>query len=335
MNATARCLLACAVLTVGCATPNTNEHAARSQSETGAGSRTANAKSPATGDAVSASSASLKKSHEVEAGDRAATDGAAESKKRQPQATTSLDELLLFYPTKFPDGDWESRGLTFEDVWFTAADGTRIHGWYCPCENPRALVLFCHGNAGNLSHRRPLLAYMQNDLRASVLIFDYRGYGRSEGTPSVDGILMDARAARSFLAEHAGVKESDIVLMGRSLGGAVAVHLASEEPPRGLILESTFSSFRDIAAEHYPALAWLVPRKKLDSASAIAQYRGPLLLSHGDADRTVPYALGEKLFDAAHEPKQFVRVAGGDHNDPQPSEYYQQLDQFIGNLPNR
>jgi fermentation-respiration switch protein FrsA (DUF1100 family) len=194
-------------------------------------------------------------------------------------------------------------------------------------------LLYAHGNAGNLSFDAPLLAYIQRELQVSTLIFDYRGYGRSEGSPTVAGVLQDARAARALLADRAGVEETQVVLIGRSLGGAVAVQLAAETSPRGLILESTFSSLADVAAYHYPRLAWLVPAGKLDSVEQIARYHGPLLQSHGDADRTIPYALGLKLFRAANEPKQFVRIPGGDHNSPQPAGYYRQLDEFLGRLP--
>lgn len=239
---------------------------------------------------------------------------------------------MLFFPTKYPDGDWEPKGLNYSDVSITAADSTRLHSWYCPAEKPRAFVLVAHGNGGNLTHRAGLARLLQSRLRATTLIFDYRGYGRSEGVPTVEGTLADARAARNKLAELARVKESDIVLMGESLGGAVAVQLAAEQPPRGLVLDRTFSSLKDIAAHHYPALSWLVPAKKLNSVAQISRYKGPLLQCHGDADRTIPFTLGRKLFEAANEPKQFVRLAKMDHNDPLPEEFFVQLDAFLGNL---
>ncbi len=245
----------------------------------------------------------------------------------------SIDELLLFFPAKFPAGQWTPRGLKFEDARFSADDGTRLHGWYCPCDDPRAVVLLAHGNGGNVSYCAHDLATLQRRLRVSVLAFDYRGYGRSQGVPSVEGIFKDAHAARQFLVRRAGVNSADVVLMGRSLDGAVVVQLAAESAPRGLVLESTFSSLRDVAKVHYPALAWLVPRAKLDSVSQIARYAGPLLQSHGDADRTIPFTLGRKLFDAAPGAKTFVKISGGDHNDPQTEDYYRRLDRFIGQLP--
>ena len=145
-------------------------------------------------------------------------------------------------------------------------------------------------------------------LQVSAFMFDYRGYGRSDGVPTVPGVLQDARAARAKLRELAGVEDSGMLIMGESLGGAVAVQLAAESAPKALILQSTFSSMRDVADYHYPKLSWLVPAEKLDSVTQITRYRGPLLQSHGDADRTIPFALGEKLFQAANEPKTFVRI---------------------------
>lgn len=241
--------------------------------------------------------------------------------------------MLLFFPAKYPEGNWQPEGLTFEEVWFNSADGTRLHGWYCPCDNPHAVVLHLHGNAGNITHRADLLRFYQQQLRVAAFIFDYRGYGQSEGTPTVEGILQDARAARKALSERAGVAESTIVLTGQSLGGAVAIELAARDGARGLVVESTFSSLRDVAAYHYPALAWLVPKEKLNSAARVAQYAGPLLLSHGDADQTIPYAQGEKLFQAAKGPKQFVRIARGDHNSPQSPEFSRQFESFLVRLP--
>lgn len=241
----------------------------------------------------------------------------------------SLDELLLFFPAKYPAGNWNPSDLRFNDVWFNAEDRTRLHGWYCPSVNPRAVILIAHGNAGNVASRAPWLAYLQTKARVSTFLFDYRGYGRSEGTPTVKGALQDARAARARLRELAGVKDSEMLLMGESLGGAMVVHLAAESTPRALILQSTFSSLRDVADVHYPGLSWLVPSTKLDSATRIARYRGPLLQSHGTADRTIPLASGEKLFRAAKEPKAFVSVPGADHNNWLTPEYLQRLERFI------
>jgi uncharacterized protein len=253
--------------------------------------------------------------------------------QRKPSKVRSLDELLLFQPTKFPKGNWEPAGLDFADVWITSGDGTQIHGWYCPVENPKAVVLYCHGNGGNLAGRTATLQFLQEKMGVSVLIFDYRGYGRSAGNATVAGAIADAKAARTELAKLAKVQESDIVLFGRSLGGAITIQLAADAPPRGLIIESSFSSLRDVASEHFPKLAWLVAKNKLDSAQAIAQVRCPLLQSHGDADRVISYESGRKLFAAAKHPKHFVRLPEVGHNNQPTREYYDAMADFLNALP--
>ncbi len=241
----------------------------------------------------------------------------------------TIDELLLFFPSKFPDGDWQPDNLEFEDVFFEAADKTRVHGWYCPCKKPRAVILIAHGNAGHVAHRASWLRYLQTEARVTTLMFDYRGYGRSEGKPTVPGVLQDARAARAKLCELAGAKDSELLLMGESLGGAVVVQLASDSAPRGLILQSTFSSLRDAADVHFPKLSWLVPKNKLDSFSTISRYKGPLLQSHGTLDRTIPFPLGEKLHRAASQPKTLLKIPGADHNDWMTQDYLDHLSRFI------
>jgi uncharacterized protein len=163
-------------------------------------------------------------------------------------------------------------------------------------------------------------------------MFDYRGYGRSEGTPTVEGAIQDASAARAKLCELAAIKDSEMLLMGESLGGAIVIQLAVDSPPRGLILQSTFSSLRDVADVHYPKLSWLVPRNKLDSATQIVRYRGPLLQSHGNMDRTIPFSSGERLFRSANEPKQFVTIEHADHNNWLTDGYLKQLDGFIARV---
>lgn len=252
---------------------------------------------------------------------------------RKPSNVRSLDELLLFQPTRFPKGNWQPTGLKYADVWITSKDGTRIHSWYCPADNPRAVVLYCHGNGGNLAGRASTLKFLQQTTNVSVLIFDYRGYGQSDGKATVAGAIEDAKAARKELATITGVTESDIVLLGRSLGGAIAIQLAADNPPRGLIIENSFSSLRDAAREHFPKLAWLVPKNKLDSVQAIPQARCPILQCHGDGDRVVSFDSGRRLFAAAAEPKQFVTLKGAGHNDRPTDDYYREMAVFLDGLP--
>jgi uncharacterized protein len=246
----------------------------------------------------------------------------------------TFEESLIFHPRPFSDGRWPAADPNIEEATFQTPDGLRLNGWFAEAKQPRAVVLFAEGNAGNLTSRRWVLDLFRNQLGTSVLIFDYRGYGKSEGSPTEAGILTDARAARRWLAQRAGVAEKDIVLVGESLGGGVAVDLAARDGARGLILQNTFSSLPDVAASHVR----IVPIRRLmttrlDSQAKIRDYHGPLLQTHGDADQVVPFSLGYRLFEAANEPKQFVRVPGGGHNDPPSREYLEALNRFLGSLP--
>ena len=244
-------------------------------------------------------------------------------------------ENWLVYPApRYPAGDWEAPQLPHEDVHFTSADGTKLHGWYVEHPQARAAILYCHGNGEHVAYNADLLQMLRDEFRVSVFAFDYRGYGRSEGTPFETGILEDAEAAQAWLARRTGLAQGDLVLMGRSIGGGVAVHLAAKNGARGLILESTFSSLPEAAARQFPWLpvGWLM-KNRYDSMTKIAGYRGPLLLSHGESDTLIPMELSRKLFDAAGGEKEFYCVSGGDHNCLQPAEYYQRLDEFLDKLP--
>jgi fermentation-respiration switch protein FrsA (DUF1100 family) len=241
-----------------------------------------------------------------------------------------MENSLIFLPSVYPEGNWHPKGLAIENAWFQADDGTKLHGWYLPKENAVAAVLFCHGNGGNLTHRADVLQMLHGKSEVSVLIFDYRGYGRSEGTPNEAGVLADARAARDWLAAREKIPASEVVLMGESLGGAVAVDLAARDGAKALILESTFSSLPDVAAYHYSWLPvrWAM-RTRFDSVRKISDYHGPLLMAHGDADTTVPLQFGRRLFEAANQPKQFILLHGHDHNMPTPTSFYVSIKDFL------
>ncbi len=241
-----------------------------------------------------------------------------------------FEEQFIFFPTRYPAGYWDLEGSSIENAWFTSADGTPLHGWYLRHPDPKWIILFCHGNAGNVTHRGDVLRILNDALDASVLIFDYQGYGRSSGRPSEKAVLRDARAARAWLAAREGVAEDEIVVMGRSLGGAVAVDLAAKDGAKALILESTFTSVPDMAKRLYPVPGLhLLLRTRLDSLSKIGDYAGAVFISHGDADTIVPHDLGKRLYEAAGDPKEFYTIPHGDHNDSQPREYYGRLRSFL------
>lgn len=213
-----------------------------------------------------------------------------------------------------PDGN----GLTFEDVWLENALGTEIHGWWIPCEETERVLLFCHGNGGNVSHLMDSYRIF-HDLGLSVLVFDYSGYGLSGGKPSERATRADALAAWNWLADTRRTEPRDIIVFGRSLGGGVAARLAADlaeqgEEPGGLILESTFTSLTDMGAMRFPWLPvrWLI-RHRYDSMRALSGVRTPTLFLHSPDDELVPYAMGRELYESYEGSKLFWGLTG-DHN---------------------
>ena len=205
-------------------------------------------------------------------------------------------------------------GLDYEDVTLTTADNVKLHGWWVPSRNARGTILLMHGNAGNISHRLGYLT-MFNRLGYSVLLFDYRGYGKSGGHPDEEGTYRDAEAAWLHLTATRNVAPRDIVMVAESLGGGVATWLALKYPPRALVLASTFRSVPDLGAQIYPWLpVRLLARITYDNLARIARVDAPVLIAHSCDDDVIPFAHGEALFAAAREPKQMLVLAGG-HND--------------------
>jgi len=210
-------------------------------------------------------------------------------------------------------------GLPFDDVFIEVADGQRVHGWFFPTDSAnsgedRPVVLFCHGNAGNISHRLETVVFLR-DMGADVLLFDYRGYGRSDGSPTEANVYADAEACYRWLTGERGYKATQVVAFGRSLGGVVAVDLASRQPLRGLIVESSLTSARDMARRMFPffPVGWLM-RIHFDSIGKIGTVSCPVLVTHSPDDEMVPYEMGRGLYDAARPPRRFVELTGG-HND--------------------
>ena len=234
-----------------------------------------------------------------------------------------FERSLIFFPTRYPEGLWDTEaaargsGCTIEDHFFHADDGTKLHGWWCrradaAIDSP--VLLFFHGNAGNLSDRTELLIELATRTPASVFIVGYRGYGRSEGRPTEAGLYLDARAAWKHLTDECGVSADRVVIHGKSLGGGVAVDLATEAPAAGLVVESSFTSIPDMAGTHYPFVPKFLVRTQMNSLAKIADISIPKLFIHSRQDRVVPFRLGVELFEAAPEPKHFHEVAGADHN---------------------
>jgi uncharacterized protein len=226
-----------------------------------------------------------------------------------------LQDSLIYYPSKTIGQTPAQVGLGFQEVALKASDGVAISAWHVPAvlKGGRTIV-FCHGNAGNIGDRLDKLAIF-NSLGVSTLIFDYRGYGKSSGKPNEKGTYLDAQAAYDWLRDVKGVAGGDIVAYGESLGGAVAAHLASERDCGGLILDSTFTSVADVGANAFPFLpVRLMVGKKYDTTAVIGKVKCPVLMIHSRNDEIVPFALGQKLFGMANEPKTFVEIRGG-HND--------------------
>jgi fermentation-respiration switch protein FrsA (DUF1100 family) len=220
---------------------------------------------------------------------------------------------LPYIPSKEVEVTPHQIGLAFENISLLTDDKVKLNGWFIPHTNPRATLLFFHGNAGNISHRIESISLF-NKLGLSILIIDYRGYGRSEGTPSEFGIYRDAEAAWRYLTEVRGVPVETILLFGRSLGGAVAAYLAAKYTTLGVVLESTFTSIPDLAAELYPMfpVRWLA-QIFYNTSSHIAAIQSPIMIIHSRNDEIIPFSHGLQLFNHANERRRFLELTGS-HN---------------------
>lgn len=226
-----------------------------------------------------------------------------------------LDRFFVFHPDPWIEQDWKVRtGLNLEDVWFQAADGTKLFGWYVEGPANYPMILWCHGNAGNVINRLDnLVRLVRSGL--SVFIFDYRGYGRSHGSPSEEGLYQDAIGAYDYLTRIRMIRPDRIVIFGRSLGAAVAGELAAQKPVAGLVLESSFPSIEAVAKYHYGGLPvhWLLGAE-FRLIERLPQLSLPKLFIHGSQDDIIPLELGKRIFDAALPPKSLYVIPGADHN---------------------
>ena len=247
--------------------------------------------------------------------------------------TNVVDRYFIFFPDRTITQDPGDVGLEFDDVFFSAADGVKLHGWFVPGEGDTTLVWF-HGNAGNISHRVGNVAELHTRLGVNVFIFDYRGYGKSDGDVSEKGTYLDADGAMSYLRTRGDVDQQRLVLFGRSLGGAVAAEAATKNDVYALVLESAFSSVQAMARRQYPFLPGIgaIIRTKYATLSKLKDVHAPVMVLHGDRDETVPIEIGRELFEAANPPKRFYTIEGAGHNDTYivggPA-YFQALAEFI------
>lgn len=224
-----------------------------------------------------------------------------------------LEYKSTYYPFRAIENTPKDIGLEYEDVSLTAKDGVNISGWFIPSQSSRAVLLFCHGNGGNISHRLEKIMIL-NRLNLDVLIFDYRGYGKSKGRPSENGLYLDAEAAYDYLLNEKKIPPQRIIGYGESLGGAVIAELALRREFGSIIMESSFTSVADMAKTVAPFIPGFVYKSRFDTLSKIKNIGYPKLILHSINDETVPFEQGRRLFNNAEEPKEFIEMQGG-HND--------------------
>ncbi len=201
-------------------------------------------------------------------------------------------------------------GLDFEEVYFKTADRLLLHGWFVPATNATFTVLYCHGNGGNMMHFLNTVNFL-NKLGLNCFIFDYRGYGESQGTPSEKGTYLDARAAYRWLTRKKGVEPQQIILFGWSLGGSIAAYLATKSQSAGLVIENAFTSYSAIGQKFFPYMpVKLFARFDYPTIDYVSKVTCPVLVIHSKNDEVIPFELGLEIYDAANEPKRFVEIVG-------------------------
>jgi|YelNatPaOPRAMG01_1025707.scaffolds.fasta_scaffold00811_19 fermentation-respiration switch protein FrsA (DUF1100 family) len=238
---------------------------------------------------------------------------------------------VVFFPDPHLIGSPADFGLAYEDAWFTAADGVKLHGWWLPKADAPVLLWF-HGNAGNISHRLENIKLLVDEVGVGVFIFDYREYGWSQGSISREGTCKDAAAAYRYLTETRGISGLDIILFGRSLGTALATDVALKGPSRALILESAFTNSQEMAKLLAPFLFDWRPGVPYDNLGRIGYVSVPVLIIHGTDDELIPVDMARRVFTAASEPKELYLIPGAHHNDTYlvgGQEYLRRLRDFI------
>ena len=232
-------------------------------------------------------------------------------------AIRTVENRLIFFPPRYPDGflPQSASDVEVEDVWLHTADGVKINAFYHSHPGSKQVLLWFHGNAENIGYGLGQMKTLAS-LGLNILAVDYRGYGRSEGHPSEAGVYRDADAAYEYLLHERHFPPEGIIIYGHSLGGAVAINLASRRPCGALIVQSSFTTVRDMARQMFavPLIAYAAS-SRFDSLDRIRRVSAPVLIVHGTQDDVVPFAMGEQLFAAARQPKHFFAVEGAGHND--------------------
>lgn len=223
-----------------------------------------------------------------------------------------IEKKSIFFPFRELEATPKDLHLAFEDVYLDTSDGEKLNAWFVPSTGSQRMLLFFHGNGGNISHRLESIDIF-NKLGLGIFIIDYRGYGASTGRPTEKGIYLDAQAAYDYLLRQKNIRPENIIVYGESLGAQAAVDLASKNKVAALILEEAFTSAKDMSAAIYPFLPTIFLSVKFDSSNKIKKISCPKLIIHSRNDEIVPFRLGRKLYDAAPEPKEFLELTGG-HN---------------------
>lgn len=227
-------------------------------------------------------------------------------------AVRYIERRTIYFPMKTIEMTPSSVNLAYEEVYFKTSDNIRLNGWFIPSQQAKFTVIFCHGNAGNISHRLEKIMIFHN-LGVNVFIFDYRGYGKSGGIPNEQGLYEDLNAACSYLREERKIAVDSAILYGESIGGAVVIDFARKTAPAAIITENTLSSAKDMAAAAFPFIPRFFLSSRFDSLSKIKSVACRKLIIHSVDDEIVLFSQGEKLFNAAAGPKQFLKIKGS-HN---------------------
>ncbi len=244
-----------------------------------------------------------------------------------------FEDVFVFHPSAWDDRNWaQLSGLPLEEVWLPVDDVVTVFGWFIDAGPTSPVLLWCHGNAGNVSHRLENIRQLYQR-GISVMIFDYRGYGRSTGVPSEAGFYQDALASYDYLIQHRRISPERLIIFGRSLGSSVAGEVAIRRSSAGLMVEGSFPSIQAMSDHHYFGLPtrWLMD-VDFNLAKKVRVLQVPLLVIHGEQDSIVPMALGRQVFETAHEPKRWYAVSGAGHNDVPfvgGESYYREMDLFI------